>query len=161
MENINTILISPYSKKLISGQRNPKNYPYWNELVKSLNKYDVIQIGVKGEEKIKGVKTFKQDLPLVSIKKLIEDCVIWISSDNFLPHLAHHIRKPGVVIFGVSDPDIFGYPENLNILKDRKYLRENQFLMYDDCIYNSKVFLKADIISNEIKKLIPVVIKNK
>jgi len=31
------ILISPYSKKLTNGKVNPKNYPYWKEVIAGIN----------------------------------------------------------------------------------------------------------------------------
>lgn len=146
------IIISPYSKPLRNGKRNAKNYPHWSELVIRLRKKydDIIQIGIEGEEKIKGVKEFKQNLSLSEIKKLVQESEFWISVDNFLPHLSHHVKKPGVVIWGFSDPNIFGYPENLNILKDRKNLRQRQFDIWEIIAFNPNVFLSAD----EIIKLI-------
>ena len=45
------IIISPYSKALRSGKRNPKNYPYWQELIE-LIKEPIVQIGIEGEEQL-------------------------------------------------------------------------------------------------------------
>lgn len=133
------ILISPFTKK-------PKNYPYWKELVRELD--DVVQIGVDGEEQL--VDDFRKNLPLKEIEKLVKKCDYWISVDSFLPHLAHHIKKPGVVIWALSDPEIFGYKENLNILKDRKYLRANQFYTWDKELVNEDAFLKPKEIIKQI-----------
>ena len=49
------VIISPYSKLLLNGKRNPKNYPFWNDVIKVLQrkKIHVIQIGIKGEEKLR------------------------------------------------------------------------------------------------------------
>ena len=146
------IIISPYSKQLISKKRNPKNYPYWKELTSAIKENEIIQIGVTGEEQI--VKDFRKNLPLKQIEDLVRQCELWMSVDNFFPHLAHHIGKPGLVIFGVSYPNIYGYPENINILKDRKYLRKNQFDMYDSCLFNEDVFLKPNDIIVKIKTLL-------
>jgi ADP-heptose:LPS heptosyltransferase len=123
------IIIHPYSSKLRDNRVNPKNYPYWSELIKLLQtKYTILQIGVQGEEKL--VSDFKQNLPLKTIKSLLTKCEFWISVDSFLPHLAHKVGKPGYVLWSVSDPEIYGYPENINIMKDRKYLRSDQYLDY-------------------------------
>ena len=137
------IIVSPYSKKLLSGKQNPKNYPFWKSLIHLFSaKYQIIQIGIEGEEKL--VNDFRKNIPLEEIKKLLSECEFWMSPDNFLPHLAHHVKKPGAVLWSVSDPNIFGYPENLNILKDRKYIRPNQFDMYDNTPYNIEAFVKPD-----------------
>lgn len=140
------IIISPYSKPLRNGKRNAKNYPHFSELIIRLLKEDkeIIQIGIEGEERFKGVKEFRKNLSLKEIENIIKECDYWISVDNFLPHLAHHVKKPGVVIWGVSDPNIFGYPENLNILKDRKNLRQRQFDIWEIIAFNPSVFLSPD-----------------
>ena len=43
------IIISPYAKKLHNEKVNPKNYPYWKELIKLIDQ-PIIQIGIDGEE---------------------------------------------------------------------------------------------------------------
>jgi len=147
------IIISPYSKELISKNKNPKNYPWWKELVNLIqNNIDskIIQIGIDGEEQL--VEDFKIGLKYKQIFDLIEQCDFWISVDNFFQHVANHTKKSGVVLWGVSDPNIFGYPNNLNILKDRSFLRSNQFLMYDNCPYNTKVFYEPNIVIDLILK---------
>ena len=45
------IIIQPYAKPLVNGKRNPKNYPYWKELISKI-KEPIIQIGVEGEEQL-------------------------------------------------------------------------------------------------------------
>lgn len=122
------IIISPYAKKLISGKPSPKNYPYWKELLAMIDE-PVIQVGVDGEEQL--VDDFRQNLPLPELKQLIKDCRTWISCDSFFQHLAWDQGKPGIVLWSVSDPLIFGHPENVNLLKSREFLRENQFLWWE------------------------------
>ena len=145
------IVISPWSKKLRNDGFNSKNYPYWNKLVKKLKNAGayVIQIGVEGEPSI-DADEFLKDRTITQLKEIILSSDIWISVDNFLPHFCNLLGKRGIVIFGKSNPDIFGYPQNLNILKDRKYLRQNQFDIWESESYEPIVFLSAD----EIFKLI-------
>jgi ADP-heptose:LPS heptosyltransferase len=140
------IIISPYSRKLRNGNQNPKNYPYWQELVEKLNErgYDVIQIGVQDEVPIKGVIDVKYNLPLEELKALAIECYTFISVDNFFPHLMSHTSKRGIVLWGRSDPKIFGYSQNINLLKDVKYLRSNQFDIWESIEYNPDIFIKPD-----------------
>ena len=51
------IIISPFSRVLRNGKPNPKNYPYWPELIKLLREKNmcVVQVGFKGEEELPGV----------------------------------------------------------------------------------------------------------
>ena len=46
----------------------------------------------------------------------------------------------GIVLFGQSDPAHFGYPTNINLLKDKKYLRKEQFLFW----WHESVAFRAD-----------------
>ena len=49
-----TIILAPYSRNLRNGKRNPKNYPFFKELVEELKKlgHTIIQIGIEGETEI-------------------------------------------------------------------------------------------------------------
>jgi len=122
-----TIVISPYSV----SPTHAKSYPFWKELIvllKTFN-YRIVQIGSIHEPAIDGVdevyfgRTFKE------IESLINNCRFWISVDNFLPHFCNVLENviKGVVIFAESDPNLFGYSYNKNILKSRKFLRPYQF----------------------------------
>ena len=145
------VLIHPYAKPMRNGMPNPKTYPYWKELISLMEKEDIIQIGVNGEKAL--VKTFKKNLPLTEIMQLIQLCDYWVAVDSFLPHLAQFIGKPGVVLWSVSDPIIFGYSENLNLLKDRKYLRDKQFDIWEAESYNPEAFMTATEVYENINKL--------
>ena len=147
-----TIIISPYSRKLRNGNRNAKDYPYWKELIelfKLNSEYHITQIGVDGEEDI-GVDEFKKNLSFEELSKSIKESDIRISIDNFFHHLCHYLGKPCYVIFGKSDPNSFGYKDNINILKDRKYLRPDQFLWWESEPYDPNVFVEPIEIFNQI-----------
>lgn len=135
------ILIAPYAKKLRNGKENPKNYPYWNKLI-SLIDEPIVQIGIKNE--IQLVDDFRQNLSMSELKELVLECRTWISVDSFFQHFAWDLGKYGVVLWGQSDPLIFGHPENTNLLKDRKYLREKQFWLWEQCEYRDDVFVEPD-----------------
>ena len=146
------IIISPHSRTMRNAKANPKNYPIksWIELVSILksNGAYVIQVGMPGETKIDGVNEIQFGLSLAELKKLIESCDSWISVDNFFHHLCNLVGKPGTVIFGQSDPLIFGHPNNDNILKDRRYLREKQFDIWETCEYNEDAFVEPSIVAD-------------
>jgi len=146
----NFILISPWSRILKDGTYNAKNYPWWEKVIAGLeDEYDIVQIGVNGEKKL--VEDFRKNLHLREVGKLVQDCYTWISVDNFLPHLAHLIGKPGIVLWGVSDPNIFGYKENKNLLKARKYLRSMQFGVWDGVKHDPNVFVTADKVIEAVR----------
>lgn len=139
------ILISPWSRNTQEGKPSPKNYPHWEEVVAGLvkAKHDVLQVSCSGEADVPGVVRRVNDLPLDEIAKLMRDCETWISVDNFFHHMAWTLKQSGVVIFGPSDPEIFGHPENVNLLKDRKYLRGRQFGLWSQEAPDPQRFVSA------------------
>lgn len=149
------IVIHPFAQKLRNGQVNPKTFPYWKSLLQLLGEKEVIQLGVEGEDRIVDKGNFKKNLPLREITKLLKECNYWISIDSFLPHLAHHIPKPGVVLWSASNPQIYGYPENLNLLKNESYLRHDQFGMWEALKFNADAFMKPEDIAARIKGWLP------
>ena len=133
------ILIHPYAKPLKNGKENPKNYPYWEELI-SLIDEPIIQIGVEGEKQL--VPDFRKNLSMLELKHLLNECRTWIGIDSFFQHLAWDCQKPGIVLWSVSDPLIYGHKENINLFKNRVYLAKNQFLWWDFTEHNPDAFVK-------------------
>jgi hypothetical protein len=163
------IIISPYSQKLPKetfkndvnpSMVNPKNYPYWEELITILKNevpnLDVVQIGVAGEKILKGVTTIKHNLSPQDLLELAKTGNAWFAVDNFFNHFCSYYNIPnGFVMFGQSDPNIYGYKQNTNILKDRKYLRPDQFGFWWDRPYIKEAFLEPE----EVAKLVLPVLK--
>lgn len=153
----NYIAISPYSRKLKNGNKNAKDYPYWEDLVDIIKKRSgmkVIQIGISGEEEISGVDEFKKDLKFEDLKRIIRDSVTWISVDNMIGHLGYYVKKPGIVIWGKSDPKIFGYSININLLKSEDFLRGDQFFIWEDEKYEKEVFVTAEQVYSSVEVFI-------
>jgi hypothetical protein len=125
-------IISPWSRH----PQNAKNYPYWNKLMFGLatKGWGLIQVGIDGERKLDGCE-YKWDLQLNELEELVRAVGYFISCDNFLHHLAYSVGVQGVTLFGPSDPLIFGYPTQVNILKSRNYLRKDQFGFYKDYVW--------------------------
>ena len=143
------IVISPWSKKLRNGKENAKNYPHWKELVYLLkNNFFTIQVGVKEEVSIEA-NQYLVDKSLKELEDIIISSDIWISIDNFFPHLASKI-KSGIVIWAQSSPDLFGYKTNVNLLKDKKYLRKDQWLWWENVEFDSEAFMKPSEIFQKV-----------
>ena len=139
------IIIHPFAKPLRNGKTNPKNYPYWKQLISMINE-PIIQIGVEGEEQL--VYDFRKNLSIPELRKLIQECRIWIGVDSFFQHLAWDEEKSGIVLWSVSDPLIFGHPENTNLLENRDNLSKNQFLWWEATEHNPSYFVKPEIVKN-------------
>lgn len=135
------ILIHPWAKKLTNGKENPKNYPYWKELISMIDE-PIVQVGIEGEAQL--VDDFRTNLSLIELRQLIKECRIWVGIDSFFQHLAWSEGKPGIVLWSVSDPVIFGHPENTNLLKSRDNLAKNQFLWWDFTEHNPDTFVSPE-----------------
>ena len=143
------IIISPFARKLRENKPHPKNYPYWKELISRIDE-EIIQIGVEGEEQL--VDDFRKNLSLSELSELTNQCKTWISVDSFYQHFCWDLNKPGIVLFGQSDPIIFGHTENINLLQDRKYLREKQFWLWEQAEYIKDAFVEPEVVLNALKK---------
>lgn len=141
------IILSPFAKKMRNGELHPKDYPFWNEIVSKI-KEPIIQIGIEGEQQL--VSDFRKNLSLTELEKLVHECKTWLGVDSFFQHFAWDLKKPGIVLFGQSDPNIFGHHENINLLKDRKYLRENQFWWWEQCTARDDCWVSP----NEVLKVL-------
>jgi ADP-heptose:LPS heptosyltransferase len=151
------VLISPFAQNLRNGKENPKNFPHWKELVALMQANDIkaIQIGAAKDKPVEGVTDFRQGLKLSQIKDLVNECDCWISVDSFLQHMcAYYKLKRGIVIFAQSDPKIFGYTRNINLLKNKSYLRDKQFWLWEQCDYKQEAFVSAQEVLDTLLKLL-------
>lgn len=148
------LIIAPYARPTRSGNPSPKDYPYAQELVDLLNEldYKVVQVCGIGQTALDHVQDCVCSPSMNVLDKIITECQGWISVDSFLQHYCWSIGKSGIVLFGPSDPIIFGHRENINLLKNRSYLRPNQFDIWDtmqvqpECFVSP--FLVADVVNN-------------
>jgi hypothetical protein len=145
------IIIAPYAQKLRNGKENPKNYPYWKELIAIIDQ-PIIQVGVKGEQQL--VEDFRLNLSISELTQLVQECKTWISVDSFFQHFCWDLKKPGIVIWSQSDPIIFGHKENINLLKDRSYLRKDQFHIWEQCEYNKDAFISPTQVLKHLTQFI-------
>lgn len=117
----------------------------WSKVISLLlaDNHEVIQVGITGE---KILHDYIFDAPLDKLKDLLYSSDTFISVDNFFPHFAHYYNFRGVVIFSRSAPQIYGYPENLNLLKDLKYLRHDQFGLWESCDPIPESFVEPELV---------------
>ena len=129
------ILIVPGNNK------NAKSYPHWDRLLELLGDHEI--------KKIEGILKEQEIIDWVNW------CEVWISIDSFLQHLVSHYKlKRGIVIWGKSDPEIFGYKTNINLLKDRKCLRAEQFKWWKDEPIDPDVFVPPEMIVEALKTML-------
>lgn len=156
-----TVLISPFSRKLRNFDNspvekiNPKNYPYWPQVVKTLQAkgIKVLHITEDPTEEI-GADNVIVGAKLKDLRVLLDEIDTWAAVDNFFGHFAACYNKKGVVVFSKSDPNIYGYDQNINLLKDRKYLRPDQFQWWEMTDYNKEAFVEPEKVVEAILSII-------
>ena len=145
------IIIAPCERPLRNGQQNPRAYPYWKELVELLKDYEVIQIG---EARDKSYVPEMHVTNLEILSELIKKCDTYVTIDSFFQHYAWSLGKKGIVIFSKSDPKIFGHKENINLIKDKRYIRNDQFNTWEGVPYEEEAFVKPETVKDNLEKLL-------
>lgn len=139
------ILFAPFAERQpwLNGSPSPKSYPWAKELATLLEKEEhLVQVGGDKDEQV--CEDFRKNLSFRDLGKLIAESRTGICVDSYLSHFYWYADRRAIVIFSVSDPLIFGHPENMNLLKDRSYLRENQFDLYYSNQVNPEAFVKPE-----------------
>lgn len=153
----NEILLSCFSKPMGNGTWSAKSptIDWWNKLIYLLknDNFIVNQLGQGGEVKLENVDNHLWNIDIWDIEKYVDSCLVWVAPDHFLQHLVQNFKnkKRGIVIWSKSDPEIFGYKDNINLLKDRKNLRQFQFEMWEKCKFDENSFVSADDVFEVIK----------
>lgn len=153
------ILIHPEAKSCKDGSISPKNYPYFNELIEKIKNnfkdIEINQLGNSKDKKLNQINNYYFDIDLQDIENLIDEHDLWISIDSFLPHYCDCYKlKNGIVIYTVSNPDIFGYKSNINLIKNKKFIRNRNkiFIYYNKEDYNENAFIDYNKIYEKIQE---------
>lgn len=148
------IILSPYTNPRRDGKINAKDYPYWPWLVELLApSHELIQIGRSGEKPL--VPQTLWDLPMKNLADLVANCDTFIAVDNFMQHFmkCHFPEKPGIVLFGPSDPSLFGYKHNLNLYAGKQYFRHFQFDAWEAQEANDKAHVEPFVVLKALRQL--------
>jgi ADP-heptose:LPS heptosyltransferase len=122
------------------------------EVIKEFGDESFIQVGLAGEQQL--VSDHRTNLKMAEVADLVRETNVWVGCDSFLQHLARHVGKPGVVVWSVSDPKIFGYEENKNLLVSRVNLRRGQFDMWEAESYRPDAFVEAPVVCAAILEML-------
>jgi ADP-heptose:LPS heptosyltransferase len=89
----------------------------WVSLVSEIQKkgIEVYQVGGQGDKGVPGCNRYFLGQDYRFSVALLEQSKGLISVDNFMQHAAFAIGKPAVILFGATDPSIFGHETNVNI----------------------------------------------
>ncbi|MBU1202247.1 MAG: 4Fe-4S cluster-binding domain-containing protein [Nanoarchaeota archaeon] len=90
----------------------------WEELVKKNSDITFIQLGLKDEPAVKGAVDLRGKTSIREAMALVKNAKGFVGVDSFLAHAAAAFKTSSVVLFGPSNPTIWGYSQNINIYKD-------------------------------------------
>jgi len=117
-------------RPLRNGNISAKAYPFWDQLIALLAPdFEIVEV----------VKE-----PLDELEKLLKRAKYVVACDSFLQHFCWYIGVKCITLWGTSDPLIFGHEENINLLKNRGYLRPNQFDMWEGDPVNPNAFVTPE-----------------
>ena len=136
------ILFAPFAARApsLGGRPSPKDYPWAKELgVKLQENHEVIQVGGSQDEQV--AEDFRKNLSFPEVEELIKGSDTGICVDSYLQHHFWSVGRRAIVLFGISDPLIFGHSIHLNLLKDRSYLRPQQYDLYYTNQYCPEAFV--------------------
>jgi hypothetical protein len=96
------------------------NLESYEFLVKNLKilypKLGIVQVGGKKHQPIKGVDiNLAGKLDFRNSLRYLKTSVLHIDNDSGLVHARALFNKPSIVLFGPTDINYFGYPDNINI----------------------------------------------
>lgn len=140
-----TILYAPFAARMpqLNGTGSPKSYPFAKALAEIIvPRHTLIQLG--GEEDEQLIPDFRKNLSFDEVGELISTCDTAICVDSYLQHHCWYLNKKAIVLWGISDPLIFGHQLHLNLLKDRSFLRPNQFDLYYSNEHRPEAFIGPD-----------------
>jgi len=115
--------IIPWREKNIviaTGSDSPRKMMHpmiWHQLVERLSNDGVfvVQVGRPGEIYIKNTYSLLGVTMPRQIISVIKKSNLVITSDNFVMHAAHLAEKPAVVLWGPTNPEFYGYKEQIHL----------------------------------------------
>ncbi len=148
------LLFAPFAARgpSLGGKPSPKDYPNPKELCELLEKdHEVIQMAGSDDPQV--AKDVRRNLPHAQVGELIKWSDTGVCVDSYLQHAFWERRKKAIVLFGISDPIIFGHPENVNLLRDRKYLRPRQYDLYYTNEYCNEAFVTPEEVVKALSEI--------
>lgn len=110
----NPVAINPTSR---TTKNQEWEIEYWKDLIKRMPDVTFIQLGLKDEEYIEGAVDFRGKVSLRMSVALLKQMKGFVGVETFLGHASAAVEVPAVILFGPSNPEIWGYSENVNLYK--------------------------------------------
>jgi ADP-heptose:LPS heptosyltransferase len=143
-EQIGKRLVSQYPMPVaihVAGacSRN-KSWPisHWTELVRRNPQYTFLQLGLPDGELIPGVVDLREKLPSLRAQFAVLKYVkAFVGIDSSFAHATNAFGTPGVVLYGASNPLIWGHSNNSNLYLSLSCAPCLDILMESPCPYGA------------------------
>jgi|GEM_PF-3147241 len=88
----------------------------WKELVTKLKtqNIDIVQLGNNFDIELENVKKIDCD-NLIDLLFVLKQSKLHIGNEGGLIHLSHAVKTKSIVLFGPTEPTLYGYSDNINI----------------------------------------------
>jgi ADP-heptose:LPS heptosyltransferase len=109
----------PLQHKKITSNKDWDDNNKWYGVIQALvnRGYEVVQLGAIGEYIFPNVTSFVGHASIRESFALIKYCDFFISVDTYAIHVAKAFKKPGIVLWGRTNPYRVGYTDHYNIYK--------------------------------------------
>jgi ADP-heptose:LPS heptosyltransferase len=120
------VVVHPFSG-FFAARTKQWNFAHWKKLLEILPPgIETVRFSDQDEPATPTERTLHRDIlgaDLRVIAALLESADAFVGQDSGLAHLATALGVPAVVIFtGYVPPDMFGYPQNINLAPDLPYI---------------------------------------
>ncbi|MFT5822553.1 MAG: ADP-heptose:LPS heptosyltransferase [Crocinitomix sp.] len=110
----------------------------WEELIERMPDHTFIQVGLGREEIVKGAVNLLGKTSIRESLALIKNVDSYIGVDSFMNHASNAFFTRGVVLFGPSTPEHWGYPNNINLYNKLRCSPCMDVLGANPCPYNAE-----------------------
>ena len=92
------IVIAPFTQKLRNGKTNPKQYPFWKELIEMIDE-PIVQVGIQGEEQLVDEIVWSEIMGVIAeleemlVNKYVSDNEYFDSNTDIVKRALQRFRK--------------------------------------------------------------------
>ena len=129
----------------------------WAHLINNFPDFTFIQLGLESEELIQGAFDYRGVGSLREQLSILSNSNFYIGVESFWAHACSALNVPGIILFGDSNPEIWGHENNINIYKRLSCSPCIDWIGGDNCPYDKKCMSDIGIeeVADAINSLIP------
>lgn len=110
----------------------------WEELVRSMPEYTFIQLGLSDESSVANTVDLRGKTSVREAFALIRYSKSFVGVNSCFSHVTNAFNIPGVVLFGASNPPIWGHSNNINLYKPTPCAPCIDTLLWFECPYGRR-----------------------